>query len=469
MAAGDIAFWAATSFLLGNLSAGLGATVYLTIILAVLLGAICSLERRFAAPALLLILGSGTCFGFFYYHLFFEMRTARTLLPEGKSAFLGTVITEPRLSDRSQNMLLRLGEPWRGTVSVVTEPFPLFEYGNLLALDGVVQKSVSVHEFPSVVFPKIERTGVNGGARIKDKLLAFKRIFLDRFRNVFPPDTAALLAGLTFGARSEMSLDLRERMVKSGTIHLVALSGYNIAILVDVIRRTLGAWLKRRATFIATCAIIGLFVVMVGGEASVVRAAIMGGLLLFAGEAGRRYDLRNAIALTAAGMAVLDPSIVRSDVGFQLSFLSILGIAFIGPIIRGWLRTDQRGGGFLGWRDNFATTFAAQFAVAPLLLAVFGGFSLFGIIANMLILEFVPMTMFFGFLLGGILSVAPLLAIPLIWIAQMLLAYIIGVIAVFSELPAISLPPFPQLAIVAAFYAALLAWIFFYGRREKTT
>jgi len=108
---------------------------------------------------------------------------------------------------------------------------------------------------------------------------------------------------------------------------------------------------------------------MAGAEASVVRAAIMGFLVLLAKEAGRMYSFRNAVTFAAAGMAVFDPTILVFDIGFQLSFVSLLGITHLEPALK---RFFGERGSFLGWRENALTTLSAQLAVAPILIQNFG-------------------------------------------------------------------------------------------------
>ena len=107
------------------------------------------------------------------------------------------------------------------------------------------------------------------------------------------------MAGITLGERAEFSKEFKEAMSKSGTTHLVALSGYNITILVLAVAYVLNFFASRRLVFWLTLLIIIGFVAMTGAEASVVRAAIMGGIVLLAKRANRLYSFRNAIVIAA--------------------------------------------------------------------------------------------------------------------------------------------------------------------------
>ncbi|MEK7077215.1 MAG: ComEC/Rec2 family competence protein, partial [Patescibacteria group bacterium] len=278
---------------------------------------------------------------------------------------------------------------------------------------------------------------------------------------------AALLAGLTFGSRSDFSKEFKEKMSQSGTTHLVALSGYNISVLVLTAALFFRYFLRRRAAFYVTVLVIILFVLMVGGEASVVRAALMGFLALLAKEAGRIYSFRNAITLAAAGMVLFDPTILRFNIGFQLSFLALLGIVYLEPALRELFRRlrsqkkdEARRESFLNWRENALTTLSAQLAVAPLIIENFSEISLTSLLANILILVLVPFTMALGFLIGAVGFVAPYLAVIVGWLANVLLAYEIGVINIFSYLR-IPVTGAGSWILFALYYAALLGVIIY--------
>ncbi|MDO8574515.1 MAG: ComEC/Rec2 family competence protein [bacterium] len=310
--------------------------------------------------------------------------------------------------------------------------------------------------------PKIEPEP----SRLEQKLVNFKENQINQFRINLPLNSAALLAGETFGERSDFTKELKEQMNRSGTTHIVALSGYNIAILVLAISTALGSFLSRRKTFIITAVVIILFVIMVGGGASIIRAAIMGFLILLAKELGRPYNLTNAIVLTAGIMVLINPTILTEDIGFQLSFLSLLGIVYLEPAIKKLLHLKE-GGGILGWRENATMTLSAQIAVAPILIYHFNQFSLTAIPANVLILEVVPLTMFFGFFLATLSSILPVLGFLVAKLVNILLLYQIGVIKTFSSIHLPS-PRFLSSGIAITIYYLALIVIIQLTFRKKT-
>ena len=156
----------------------------------------------------------------------------------------------------------------------------------------------------------------------------------------------------------------------------------------------------------------------------------MGVIMMLAVHQERIYSFRNAITLTAAAMLILDPTLLSGDAGFQLSFAALLGIVYVYPWLRNKLKWKE--GGFLNWKTNALQTFSAQLAVLPIVLAVFGFVSPAAPISNILILEFIPLTMLAGFLtaLTGFFSYH--LSAFIGWGANLLLSYEILVIRFFA-------------------------------------
>ena len=241
------------------------------------------------------------------------------------------------------------------------------------------------------------------------------------------------MAGIILGERAEFSKEFKEKMKASGTTHIVALSGYNITIVGLAVASVFGYFFKRRIVFILTILTVVGFVLMTGAEASVVRAAIMGCIILLGQQIGRVHSMRDVIMAAALIMILFDPKVLRFDVGFQLSFLALVGIVYLAPFIKKILKIEDEAG-FLGWRKNLLETTSAQMAVAPLLIINFGSFHIASFLANVLILEAIPITMFLGFLMAGIGFVFMPLATIIGWFAGVFLSYEFLIIDIFSKI-----------------------------------
>lgn len=467
MTPSNIVFGGALSFLLGVASASLAWNIYavLSIVFLLIIGIIfytkqLKLWKTFFAFLFLVFLGA------FYYHLYLNIESRnQNLIFNEKLSFSGVVSDEPRIYDNYQSIAVELKEPLKGGVRLLTSPVLSFHYGDLISGEGVIQLPDSVVNPSTIAFPKIKVVAKHQGFWLKEKLLGLKSYLISRFEKILPADEEALLAGLTFGYRSDFNKDFRNQMALSGTTHLVALSGYNISILVIATAQVFGYFLSRRKTFYFTALIIFLFVIMVGVEASVVRAAIMGFLALLAREASRIYSMRNAITLTAAAMTLIDPRVLVFNAGFQLSFVSLLGIVYLGPALKKLLKFEDSG--FAGWRENVVTTTSAQLAVLPIIIKTFGQFSLTAILANALILEFIPLTMFFGFLLAAVSSLYSYLGFVAAKLAEVLLLYEVSVIKLFAKLSIpIKMPPLAPQILVLLYYAAIVGFIYYFSARN---
>jgi competence protein ComEC len=431
----DLAFYGISSFLTGVLAAGLAVNFYLALASAVCLGAILffvtRLKLRFMEIFLIL-----TCLflGFFYYHFRINLEVTDTNLTFGNElTFSGIVINEPQIRNEFQISIIKVQEPLSGKVRLITKPFPELEYGDEATLRGSIEpNSNGVGKVALSFYPDVIKVDRSQGFILKRELLRFKHKLVGIFGNYLESDRAALLSGLTFGVRADFSKELKDQMATSGTTHLVALSGYNIAILVLAVAGVFGYFLSRRLTFLITSTLIAVFVIMVGAEASVLRAAVMGFMVLMAHEAGRVYDMRNAIAATALIMVIVSPVILINDLGFILSFTSLLGIVYLGPALKKLFKFENKAEGFLSWRETFITTLSAQLAVLPIILQNFGSFNLFSVIANILILAFVPFTMFLGFLLAGLGLFSYYIGFLVAQVLNILLSYELGVIKFFS-------------------------------------
>ncbi|MBI5079357.1 ComEC/Rec2 family competence protein, partial [Candidatus Wolfebacteria bacterium] len=407
----DIVFYFIAFFLFGVLTASLKINFLTVIFIATTVGVlflISGLKLKNPRLKILAILSLAAVLGAFYYNFygFIQNKNALMVFNE-KIDFNGIVADYPQTGDY-QKFIIELQSPYSGKISAKLPLYPNFDYGDMIHFNGVIKKPFPVDYadylakdgiFGVSDFPKTEIIAANQSSKIKLSLFNLKRKIIIVFQKVLAPGKAAFLSGVTLGERAEFSKEFKEKMSKSGTTHLVALSGYNITIIGVVITAFLSRFLRRNVAFwLSILAIIG-FTLMTGGEASVVRAAIMGVIALSAKQIGRVNNMRNAISIAAFLMVLFNPKVLRFDLGFQLSFAALLGIIYLSPAIKNFFKFKNEPG-FLAWRENFLTTVSAQLAVIPLLLINFNGFSFSSFLSNILILEAIPPTMFLGFLIG---------------------------------------------------------------------
>lgn len=163
---------------------------------------------------------------------------------------------------------------------------------------------------------------------------------------------------------------------------------------------------------------------MTGAEASLVRAAIMNGIVLVGSQYERAGSMRNAIIAAAFVMALFNPLVPAFDLGFQLSFAAILGMAYLQPTIEK----------YSPWKNKtLITGIAAQAGVMPVLALAVGRVNLLSIIPNMLVAATIPATVGLGFATGALGFVSTALSFAPAWLANILLSYEMGVIRIFAR------------------------------------
>jgi competence protein ComEC len=190
-------------------------------------------------------------------------------------------------------------------------------------------------------------------------------------------------------------------------------------------------FLKRRKAFWCSVVVIFLFTILTGASASVVRASLMGLLLLFANGYGRLYNPKNSIILAGGVMIYHNPMVLVFDIGFQLSFLAVVGLLYIYPFLNNRFRKIPE---FWGLKELILMTISAQLAVAPLLIYYFNNFSLVSLPTNVLILPVLPIAMFLGFISGLLGMIFLPLGQVVGWFAWAVTAYQIGVVKIISSI-----------------------------------
>ncbi|KKU19285.1 MAG: hypothetical protein A2119_00400 [Candidatus Colwellbacteria bacterium GWA2_46_10] len=420
----DKAFYLALFFIIGTVAAGFGINVWWA-----LLGAFLISKVVFSMSAKKALVFTAICFfGFFYLHLYDVLH--KDIIPLGESQhFEGTIVEEPEEGIQSTRVTVKLDSQYRGKVWLYTSPGNTLEYGDIIAFEGSIEVSpggVNIASFPG----GLGVVGKDGGNSVRGALIKFKGALIGKLEAVLPAEHAALASGLLLGERAEFTDEFEEAMRRSGTTHIVALSGYNIAILVLVISGIFSYIWNRRVAFYLSLLIIPGFVVMTGAAPSVVRAGIMGLILLLAENQSRPYSPRNAITLTALGMIFFNPRVGVDDVGFQLSFAALLGIIYLYPFLGKKFKVQSEG--FLSWKKNALQTASAQIAVLPIILFTFGFFSPVALISNVLILEFIPITMLFSFVTTILGFVSFHLSLIMGWISSVFLGYEIFIIKFFG-------------------------------------
>ena len=380
---------------------------------------------------------------------------------DGDLPITNTLLQKSLLLARvSNNQMYEYGEAIRLRGKLKTPPENEdFSYRDYLA-------AKNIHSY--MTNAEVTKLPVNAGNPIKKALFAFKEKSLNNIYRLFPDPESSLLAGILLGVDTGLTDQLQQAFKNTGTAHIIAISGFNISIIAGIFFALFSRFFgDRRGTAIAIAGIV-LYTFIVGADAAVVRAAIMGSLALWARQLGRRQMALNTLLVVAFLMCLWNPLYVW-DVGFQLSFFATLGLIlyatpfseFANRIIEKVFPTSTGEKAAELFFEFVLLTLAAQLTTIPIMAYHFQRISLVSFIANPFILPAQPAVM----IIGGLAVLLSLLWFPLgqivAWIAWPFVVYTIRVVELFDRLPhgTIFLGDF-SVWYVILFYAALFSLTF---------
>ena len=408
----------------------------------------------------------------------------------------GTLEKPPDYRDTYTNLYLKVeavdtgsGDlPVKGELLARVFPNETYEYGERVRIRGKLVTPPENEEFSYREFlarqgihaymsrTEVTRLPGNSGSPIKKTIYAFKDKALKNIYLIFPDPEASLLAGILLGVDTGLSQGLQQAFKDTGTAHIIAISGFNIAIIAGLFFMLFSRLLGQVRGTIAAILGIAFYTFLVGAEAAVVRAAVMGSLALAMRQIGRRNQGLSALMFSAAFMAAFMNPNIPWDVGFQLSFFATLGLILYAEPFQEWAvriitRYTSPGAAqklAAPISEYFLFTLAAQLTTLPIMAYHFKRISLVSLVANPFILPVQPAVM----ILGGIAVLLSLVWLPLGAIAAFgawpFVAYTIRLVELFDRLPnGVIVLGNLSLWLVFLFYVALLSWTFFRHRLKN--
>lgn len=286
-------------------------------------------------------------------------------------------------------------------------------------------------------------------------LLTGARVTVERqVTRLYPEPHAALLIGLLTGTRSALPKPILDDFRDTGLTHLLAISGYNITLLLTILSSFL-FWLPLRWRFVPLSLGVIAFTLFTGASASVVRAAVMGIIGLLALQTGRIQTTRLTIGWAAFCMLAWNPTYLWDDAGFQLSFLAVIGLSEMSPLLEPWCK---RLPDTFGLRTAFQTTMAVQLTATPWILFAFGRLSLIAPLSNLLAPPLVPIAMLIGAVSIALHAVFPPLGMLLAVPAYLALTVLLLIGQLLARVPYASLDMGMSVWMLYGCYGLLILW-----------
>jgi len=466
----DYCFYAGCAFLVGIAAALLGIQPLFISCFSLLLAFGCFVHSYMTNDVW--VRGFGICvfftiLGCWYVGIQYEQFIS-VRVPYGEQImFEGCVSSETKITNTSQETRMSITSPFRGDVRVRVRPNELMEYGDCFRGTGLVvrpttQASYFLKEkmYGTIQYPKLYLLENHKKSFFGGLVISARKTIIKTFESVLSRDEAIFLAGLTIGAKGDFPQELQMAMKKSGTTHLVALSGYNIMIVISALMLCFVRFIKKRYAIIATGFFVFLFCIFAGGESSLMRAAILGCVGMVAGEFGRKFDVRQAVIVAAVIMALINPFVLMFDVGFQLSFAAFLGIAYCSPALRELFHMNEE----QKIKNLFIDALSAQLATLPIIAMQFGTMSFVGIVSGLVLLELIPITMGFGFIASFFSFISSSLALIPLLFARVFLVFELWIIKLFGSIPFFEWKMGPTIFIL--YYVLFVVFIFIYLKKR---
>lgn len=414
---------------------------------------------------------------------------------QGWVTLQGVVVGEPDVRGTYTNLRLRADNLLIDNASYAVEGlalvrvprYPEYRYGDRLEVAGVPETPPEFEDFSyqdylarQGVYSLLRRAKVtllsrDGGSPFWRAIYAFKGRAQRTIAGILPEPHASLLTGILLGVETGIPRDLMADFSATGTTHIIAISGFNFAIIAGMLS-ALGTRLfgRARSFYFALTGIV-LYTLFVGASGAVVRAAVMGALYAWGVHLGRQTDALNSTMAAALLMTLWNPNLLW-DLGFQLSFAATLGLVlFSDPL-------QKRFQGLLArllpptWvnpvsaflNESLVVTTAAQITTLPIILYNFQKLSLVTLLTNLLILPLQPAVM----LWGGLATMAGLIWLPLGQIvgygAWVFLFCTIRMVQLTATVPYASISlGWVSAATVGVYYGLLLAGVWIMNQDEQ--
>ncbi len=421
---------------------------WLSLIVGIMLISVWWRDKRMVVAGFCLLILIG---GIYRYQLSKNILASSTLQlynDKDEITLQGIVVKEPDIRADKVKLTIKSNKSISGKVLVTVPRYPEYQYSDELQIRGELKTPAEFEDFNykeylakegiySVMYwPKeVKLVGQAEGAKFLayGKILAFKDKLRRSINKSLSPPQGSILSAMMLGDKQKLSDSLKEQLNITGTRHIVAISGMHISIITLALMYLLiwlGLW--RRHAFWFVLVFISLYIIMIGMPASAVRGGVMGLILAWAQKEGRLRGATRAIIFVAIPMLLINPLLLRFDVGFQLSFCAVLGIIWFKPFFDRWLNRIPN---ILNFRDILAMTFAAQIGTLPILVHNFGRISLVSPLVNVLIVPLLPYILGGGFIFGFAGMIWSILGQILSWPSWLLLTYVSKIVGYFSQLP----------------------------------
>lgn len=350
-----------------------------------------------------------TVFSLLILLIIYRFFTTRPVFDNGDIIKISTTVTsEPIIYDDS--ICLKLYG-----LKIYLPKFSDVSYGDRVVITGEVNKEKQRLDGPTLISVNQNKNKLYG---LREKIISF-------YKKNLPEPHSSLVAGMVLGSK-QMPAVFWEKLKNTGTAHVVVASGTNVTFVAAFLMGVCTYFMKRRRAIAITLVGIGVYVILSGFDAPIVRAAIMGAVAFSAQALGRLASAWKALFYSVFLMLLFKPDWIV-DLGFILSVLATSGLMLFQKGIDSKLKFVPN-----ILREGLTTSLAAQIFVAPVIFVTFGQFNILSPLINALILWTTPYIMIIGAASAVIGVILPKIGAIILLFVYPLTWYFSKVITLFS-------------------------------------
>lgn len=412
------------------------------------------------------------------YSAYFDSKEKEIIFSDQNVIIVGSISAKPERTYNSQKVLIK-EKKGDQVLSASIPAFPTCYYGDQINLTGKTQsirgtfseRSLKAKKVSGIITNSVDVTCFAQNLSLKDRFIKGLYQISERSEEILgkllTEPEASFAAGIILGSKRNIPQNFSDALNTTGLTHVIALSGYNVTIIIFVLSEILSNYFNKRSVFLIALLLIIMFVIMTGASSSVIRAAIFSLSLAFGRLIGRRGDLTNLMLLAAVFMVLFNPFILMNDIGFQLSFLAFSGLIYLSPILNIFFQKSFMRKIPEIVSSTLRETLSAQIMVFPIILFYFGRVSIISPLSNILILWLIPLAMLLSFLVGLFGFVFQPLGTLMALLAWPVLALIINTTLLLSKIPLASAETEKQIPAVLLIYPLLLFVMFLLRNKYK--
>jgi competence protein ComEC len=376
----------------------------------------------------------------------------------------GLVVTEPR--SRGDRMQFRLASETifakgvdtdtSGLALVESDRGAAVQYGDRVRATGLLAAPATWDTFSYAdylgrqgVFSIMRNAGLEvvasgHGDPFTSALLGLRNKVQRNIASAIPEPQASLLTGMLLGDEDGIAPELNADFTRVGASHVIAISGFNMVIVSGIVIRVLSSLIRgnRIVVTLNALSVIAVYSLFVGASPGILRAALMSGLLVVGSQLHRKTFVPTSLAFATVVLSLGDPAVLL-DIGFQLSFLAVLGLSlFADPLSARFRRMLER---FLPARaatilhstlnEPLIVSIAAQITTLPLIILYFGRLSLVAIPVNALIVPVQAAALLLGMTAAVVAAFIPVIGTLIYWADLVFVSWTIAVVRAFADLP----------------------------------